>query len=523
MKTRAFILPFAAALALYLSTLAPSLSWANHGADGGDLVVASALNGVPHPPGYPTYVTLGQLFARLPLGSMAYRFNLLSALCMALAVGLTSYTIAQTSPSRSIFAPIVASLFFATAPMVWGQAIIAEVYALNALFVALIIILLAKESAGQAGIPCVVAQKHLNQVSFRGALPSDEESRRIQQATPTTRDASSFLHGMTPLTLAALLWGLALGNSVTIAALIPLMFIAWWRAVARERLLSIVAFLLGLSIYALIPLRAALNLPINWGHAVTWPEFAAQVSAEMYRGYMFAVPLNSYPARLVALAQLAVQQFGWLGISLGALGTWHIIRRSNRDWPWFALSALLYIAFAVTYNTIDSDLYLIPVWLFATWPVAYGLWRVIEWVDLRVRFNLHLAFFILLSILFLGPGLNVVTNYARLNLRQDHAAGTFARTILAQTPAGAILITRDDAQTFTLWYYRFLEGQRPDVAIVDARMAGYPWYEPMLAAQGHALRLPEYDPTETWLKRFRALNAGRSVCEIEEVAIARCD
>ncbi len=523
MKARAFVIPFAAALALYLSTLAPSLSWANHGADGGDLVVASVLNGVPHPPGYPTYATLGQLFARLPLGSIAYRFNLLSALCMALAVGLTSYTIARTSPTRSIFAPIVASLFFATAPMVWGQAIIAEVYALNALFVALILFLLAKGFARQTGIPCFTAQKHLNQVSFRGALPSDEESRRIQQATPITPDASSFLLGMTPLMLAALLWGLAFGNSVTIAALIPLMFIAWWRATARERVLSIVAFLFGLSIYALIPLRAALNPPINWGHAVTWPEFAAQVSAEMYRSYMFGVPLNSYPARLVALAQLAVQQFGWLGISLGALGAWHVIRRSNRNWPWFTLSALLYIAFAVSYNTMDSDLYLIPIWLFAARPIANGLWLVSDWVDRHVHFIPHPASFILLSILFLGPILNVVTNYVHLNLRHDLAAETFARTVLAQAPAGAILITRDDAQTFTLWYYRFLEGQRPDVAIVDARMAGYPWYEPMLAAQGHALRLPEYDPTETWLERFRALNAGRSVCEIEEVAIVRCD
>ena len=44
-----------ALLPIYLTTLAPGLTWANDGADGGDLVTAAATLGVAHPTGYPLY------------------------------------------------------------------------------------------------------------------------------------------------------------------------------------------------------------------------------------------------------------------------------------------------------------------------------------------------------------------------------------------------------------------------------------------------------------------------------------
>src|SRR5450759_4703222 len=44
---------------------------------------------IAHPTGYPTYVLLGKLWSFLPIGSVAFRMNLLSAVYAAVAVGLT--------------------------------------------------------------------------------------------------------------------------------------------------------------------------------------------------------------------------------------------------------------------------------------------------------------------------------------------------------------------------------------------------------------------------------------------------
>src|SRR5438045_9307008 len=50
--------------------------------------MCAAVLGVPHPTGYPLYVLLGKLFTLLPVGDVAYRVNLSSAVYMAGAVGV---------------------------------------------------------------------------------------------------------------------------------------------------------------------------------------------------------------------------------------------------------------------------------------------------------------------------------------------------------------------------------------------------------------------------------------------------
>ena len=78
----------ALAFALYGLTLAPGLTWAHDGADGGDFLAAALIGGVAHPTGYPTYQWLLQAAIRVLPGEPAVAGNWLSALCAALAVGL---------------------------------------------------------------------------------------------------------------------------------------------------------------------------------------------------------------------------------------------------------------------------------------------------------------------------------------------------------------------------------------------------------------------------------------------------
>jgi hypothetical protein len=75
----------AASFLLYLKTLAPTLLMA----DGAEFQFASYLLGIAHPTGYPLYLILGWLWSHLlPLGDVAYRINLLSAVFAGAAIGL---------------------------------------------------------------------------------------------------------------------------------------------------------------------------------------------------------------------------------------------------------------------------------------------------------------------------------------------------------------------------------------------------------------------------------------------------
>lgn len=138
------------ALGVYLLTLAPDLSWANAATDGGELITAAVTLGIPHPPGYPLYVILGKLFSLLPLGTVAWRFNLLSAVCGALAVGCLVLAIGRFQGSRiPPAAATAAALLFGFMPLVWSQAVVAEVYTLNLLLLA--VFLLAWSRGGASG------------------------------------------------------------------------------------------------------------------------------------------------------------------------------------------------------------------------------------------------------------------------------------------------------------------------------------------------------------------------------------
>ena len=56
--------------------------------DDGLFVLSSYFLGIEHPPGYPLFTLLGKLSTLLPVGSVAYRVHLLSALFGALTCAL---------------------------------------------------------------------------------------------------------------------------------------------------------------------------------------------------------------------------------------------------------------------------------------------------------------------------------------------------------------------------------------------------------------------------------------------------
>src|SRR3712207_9227121 len=91
--------------------------------------------GMTHPTGYPSYLMLSHLFTYLPFGDCAYRANLASAVYAALAVSVVFA--AGYLLSRRVVAAAIAALAFGLGSALWSQAVIAEVYTLNALFVAL--------------------------------------------------------------------------------------------------------------------------------------------------------------------------------------------------------------------------------------------------------------------------------------------------------------------------------------------------------------------------------------------------
>ena len=108
--------------------------------DDGLFLMAGVHLGVAHPPGYPLYTLIVYLFTQLPFGSVAFLGHLSSAVLGALACGCV-YACARLLHASPIPA-LIATWLFAASEHFWSQAIIAEVYTLNALFFFLLYALL---------------------------------------------------------------------------------------------------------------------------------------------------------------------------------------------------------------------------------------------------------------------------------------------------------------------------------------------------------------------------------------------
>ncbi len=123
---------FALTLAVFVSTLLPGVA----GGDAGELQYAGPLMALAHPPGAPLYLSLGYLWSHLfPIGSFAWRMNLLAALSGAAACGVVAWLLIQLG--YDFWVGLVSGLALGLGGTFWSQAVIADKYAFTALLAAL--------------------------------------------------------------------------------------------------------------------------------------------------------------------------------------------------------------------------------------------------------------------------------------------------------------------------------------------------------------------------------------------------
>lgn len=120
---RAALLAAAVALAFYIWGAAPTVL----SGDSAELAAVAVSGGVPHPTGYPTFVLLGQVAARVLPGDPAHRITLMCAFAGAASVALFALLLAELGIAWG--AVLAGALFFAGTFTLWWSAIRAEVYA----------------------------------------------------------------------------------------------------------------------------------------------------------------------------------------------------------------------------------------------------------------------------------------------------------------------------------------------------------------------------------------------------------
>jgi hypothetical protein len=131
------------------------------------------------------------------------------------------------------------------------------------------------------------------------------------------------------------------------------------------------------------------------------------------------------------------------------------------------LALLLISVYAIGYNTTDSLVYLTPFL-----PV-FALWLG-DGITVLAERNIPSTVGVLIPVTLL------LVNWAAMDLSGEHTPRRWAEQILTEAPAEAVLVTSQDAHTFTLWYAQEVVGLRPDVVILDRDLWAQAFYRTFL-------------------------------------------
>jgi len=158
-----------AGLMLYLITLAPTVLW---GDDAKFQRMAYFLELKGDEWGHPLWVTLAHLFTYLPVGDVAYRANLVSAVAAAATLYFVYRIIFDLSGSH--LAAVVAASALGVSHTFWLHAVRTEVYTLNTLFLVGLAYLAIRWDGKPAGL-CLFAFLYgssiVNHLMMAFALP----------------------------------------------------------------------------------------------------------------------------------------------------------------------------------------------------------------------------------------------------------------------------------------------------------------------------------------------------------------
>ena len=412
------------AFALYLMTLTPTV--VSLSADASVFPASAYVLGIPQTTGYPTYTILTHFFTYLPIGDVAYRVNLASAVFGTLAV-VAVFLVGLTLSGR-IVAAAVGALAFGTSELFWSQAVVAEVYTLNALFVALVVLVL---------------------LVWR--------ERREDKY----------------LLVAAFLTGLSMTHHMTSALLLPAGFLFVLLVEPRklvDRGLVLKGgglFLLGLLPYVYLPVRARMDPPLNVGDPSNWERFWYLVSGSQFKGYMLVFGPEELPGRLYMYASYLLGQFHWAFVMIGITGALLLLARDRAA---FALLGFLYLGwllYALEFDIGDIYYYFIPTYLVLAVFAAVGFGTLSrEAEDLTTRLSPKIRGMLLtaLSLLVLAvPLWGLGETYRAVDGSGDYEGRRIIELVERNAEPGAAVIQNRSP----LYYAALVEGRRKDLELLS--------------------------------------------------------
>lgn len=481
---------FSVAFFIYLKTLTPTVGY--H--DSGDMTISAFLLGIPHPPGYPLFCLLGKVFTCIPIGNIAYRLNFMSGLFGALTVMMvyfitlkvgsnlndvvkkrrseektTSLIYSITSSLPLLIPPIVSAFMLCFAITFWEQATIAEKYTLNALFATILIFILLKWQE-----TVVESRRQRAESRKQDEVKSQRTKDPITQLPnyPVTQLPNKLLY------LFSFILGLSFTHHLQTIFLVPagIYFVLitigrnYKKIITTQFIVkNFILFILPLTLYLYLPIRAKAKPLANWGDPATFERFKEHITAEAYGGF-FA--MDTMLQNLIEhISKFFIHQITFLPLIIGLLGGIILFIKRRH----LAISLLIIVMadifHSIRYTIPNIEDYYIPAFIIISMCISQGIGGIMELMVKKWKVKEFIYLFFLLLPLF-----PLLSNYQYNDRSKYYLPYDHCMNILNLLEKNALLITKGDDDLFPIWYLQYIEKRRTDVAPFNMILFKHPWH-----------------------------------------------
>ena len=440
---------------VYLMTMCRTVSFI----DAGELATVAALLGVAHPTGYPLFSILAHSFLWVPIGGEEIlRLNVFSSLVVAVGVGTFYYVLlaikrygyALTAKGKtragedegpeSRIAASIGALIFGFSTTVWSQSVAIEVYGLHVLLILL-------------------------------TLYAFFEGLRL--------DLSGADHIPHQMIAAAFLLGVSFTNHMTTILVVPaLVFLYFWSYGFRRSSFLRAAklfgfFVLGVSLYAYLPLRAWRQPPVNWGYPAELERLFWHLSGKQYRSWMFS-SFDSAEKQLKYFFDHFHAEYNWLVIVVLVYGIWRALKSSENVFWFLVVAVVSCVFYSINYDIYDIDSYFLLAYIVSGVFVFFGISALVEAAKRKGTKKALPAVFLALLIL---PGVQVYLNHAEVDESDNSLVTDYTHNILAGVEPNAVIVSYQwDYFVASAEYFQLVRNERPDVVVIDKELLRRSWY-----------------------------------------------
>jgi len=299
--------------------------------------------------------------------------------------------------------------------------------------------------------------------------------------------------------------GFAIANHLTVIAIILPMSVCLLlldKKQLRSFLTAGMFLIPGLLCYAYLPIRSIDPHATNWGDPRTLDGFLWMLRGGPYGSYLAPANTDAIAERIIWGIKTLYTFLNPLILMFATSGLFYIWEQNKRLFSVLLIGSALFLAYAISYRTIDAEVNIIPTILIFSMMAGVGLFYIISSLKSWELFNrlprklgfTPLILQIIPAIIFLLSLTVLLTQfidkYPKMVRANNHNALVRGMELVSSSSPGGIIFLTNEHDVFPAWYVNYVDSHSKDVVPIAIPLMQYSWYWENAIQKGAGIDLP---------------------------------